>query len=83
MARRNSLTFTVSLPADLAAEVDRLAEEEKRSRSELVREAFRQYADRRRRWDRISRFGEQAAREAGGGPEADVARIVRERRKGR
>lgn len=39
----------VSFPDDFLAEVDRLAQEEHRSRSELVREAIRHYIKMRRR----------------------------------
>ena len=81
MARRVSQTFTVSLPSELAAEVDRVASEENRSRSELVREAFRQYVERRRRWERIFRYGEEAAQVAGLASDAEVARVVKEHRK--
>ena len=83
MPRRSSQTFTVSLPADLAAEVDRIADEENRSRSELVREAFRQYAERRRRWEQIFRYGQEAAAREGIRSEAEVAVIVKERRRSR
>jgi CopG family transcriptional regulator / antitoxin EndoAI len=62
---RSSHTFTISLPPDLAAEVDRLAAEEHRSRSELFREAFRRYVNSQRRWDRILDVGPRAARAAG------------------
>jgi predicted transcriptional regulator len=85
---RASQTFTISLPPDLAAEVDRLAAEEHRSRSELFREAFRRYLNSRRRWERILAFGPQAAAEAGlqTEPEIDAAvdeavREVRRRRR--
>lgn len=62
---RSSRTFTISLPPDLAAEVDRLAAEEHRSRSELFREAFRRYVNNQRRWERILDFGARAAATAG------------------
>ena len=62
---RSSHTFTISLPPDLAAEVDRLAAEEHRSRSELFREAFRRYVNSQRRWERILELGPQAAAGAG------------------
>lgn len=39
----------VSFPAEFLAEVDRIASEEHRSRSELVREAIRLYIEMRRR----------------------------------
>ncbi len=38
----------VSLPDELLAEIDRLAEEERRSRSELLGEAMRLYIEARR-----------------------------------
>lgn len=62
---RSSHTFTISLPPDLAADVDRLAAEEHRSRSELFREAFRRYVNSQRRWERILDLGPQAAAAAG------------------
>src|SRR5690348_15993693 len=62
---RPSNTFNISLPPDLAAEVDRIALEENRSRSDLFREAFRRYVDSRRRWDRILQLGPHAAASAG------------------
>ncbi len=37
----------VSIPDDFLAEIDRVAQEEKRSRSELLREAMRLYLDTR------------------------------------
>jgi CopG family transcriptional regulator/antitoxin EndoAI len=73
---RTSQTFTISLPPDLAAEVDRLAAEEHRSRSELFREAFRQYINSRRRWERILEFGPRAAAEAGLRDEAEINAAV-------
>lgn len=78
MATRSSQTFTVSLPRDLAEEVDQVARAENRTRSELVREAFRQYVQRRRRWASIFAYGEEAGERAGVRSEEDVARIVRE-----
>jgi predicted transcriptional regulator len=54
---RTTGTVTISLPPELAVEVDRLAKREGRTRSELLREAFRQYAERRRRWDQLFAYG--------------------------
>lgn len=62
---RATQTITISLPPDLAAEVDRLASAEHRTRSELLREAFRQYVERRRRWEEIFAYGEHKAAELG------------------
>jgi len=40
---RDSRVFTVSLPEDLAQQVEKVAEEESRTISELFRQAFRVY----------------------------------------
>lgn len=74
--------MTVSLPPELAREVDRVARKERRSRSELFREALRQYIDRRERWDEIFSYGERRARRVGV-QESDVAEIVKRRRRAR
>jgi len=79
---RTTGTVTISLPPDLASEVDRLAREEGRTRSELLREAFRQYAERRRRWDQLFAYGEARAA-AVGLSEESVASALRTRRRGR
>lgn len=72
-------TVTISLPPELARRAERAARTEGRSRSELFREALRQYLDRRDRWERIFTAGEQAAARLGI-TEEDVASAVRERR---
>lgn len=74
-------TVTISVPPDLASEVDRQAEAEGRSRSELYREAARQYLQRRDRWGRIFAYGEKVAAQSGL-TEDDVIEAVRERRRG-
>jgi len=79
---RPSQTVTVSLPPELAREVDRAARKEGRSRSEMFREALRQYLARRDRWDRIFSLGEQAAQRLNI-TEEDVTRAVKARRKSR
>lgn len=75
-------TFTISLPPELAGQVERAAQAEQRTRSELVREALRQYLARQERWGRIFDFGEQIARRKDL-KEQDVARVVQERRRSR
>ena len=75
---RPSHTFTISLPPDLAAEVDRLAEEEHRSRSELFREAFRRYLNSRQRWERILEFGPHVAAASGLRTETEIDDAVDE-----
>ena len=72
---RKTLTVTISLPPDLAEEVDRLAADERRTRSELLREAFRQYVERRRRWERIFATAEDAAARQGLTEDAILAAV--------
>jgi CopG family transcriptional regulator/antitoxin EndoAI len=72
---RSTLTVTISLPPDLAEEVDRLASEERRTRSELLREAFRQYVERRRRWERIFATAENVAATRGLTDDAILAAV--------
>jgi metal-responsive CopG/Arc/MetJ family transcriptional regulator len=40
---RVAVTFTISLPPAMAAEVEALQQKERRTRSELIREALRCY----------------------------------------
>lgn len=75
-------TFTISLPPKIAREVDRVAKAEGRTRSELFREAVRQYLNRLDRWQQIFSYGEQLAEKKNLADE-DVARIVKERRRSR
>ncbi|MGH3614256.1 MAG: CopG family ribbon-helix-helix protein [Pseudonocardia sp.] len=73
--------MTISLPPELAAQVDEVAGREGRSRSELFREAARQYLRRQERWERIFAYGEQAAGRAGIVYEDQVAEVITERRR--
>lgn len=74
--------MTISIPVALAREVERIARKEGRTRSELLREAFRQYAARLERWERLIAEARRALpiRKLG---EAEVARIVKEYRRER
>jgi len=79
---RPTRTVTISLPPELARRVDRVARAEGRSRSELFREALRQYLERQERWKLIFASGEQAARKLAI-DEADVLKAVKDRRRSR
>jgi CopG family transcriptional regulator/antitoxin EndoAI len=54
-------TVNISFQENLLADIDRLAKKERRSRSELVREAARLYIERRKRWNQIFALGEACA----------------------
>jgi CopG family transcriptional regulator/antitoxin EndoAI len=75
---RTSKLVTISLHPELLEEVERLAKEEKRTRSEFFREAFRRYIEEKK-WERIYRYGRLKAQEQGLAEE-DVERLVDEDR---
>jgi metal-responsive CopG/Arc/MetJ family transcriptional regulator len=75
---RNSKLVTISLLPELLEEAERLAKEEKRTRSEFFREAIRRYIEEKK-WERIYRYGHLKAQEQGLAEE-DVERLVDEYR---
>ncbi len=58
-----STTVNISFQKDLLEQIDKVAKEEARSRSELIREAARTYLERKTRWKKIFEYGEKVARE--------------------
>ena len=77
---RNSKVVSITLPPGMAAEAEELAKQEKRTMSELMREAFRRYK-RQREWDEANAYGRAKAK-AKGITEADVVRLIKEFRAG-
>ena len=65
--------INISLPEDLLTEIDEFARSEKRTRSELFREAARQYIESRR-WSKIRDAGSRTTRELGL-TEDDIAKL--------
>lgn len=53
MTKRATKTLTISLPPPMVEELDRVRQREHRTRSELVREALRQYVAMSERMRRI------------------------------
>jgi len=51
----------ISFQDSLLADIDEIARQEARSRSELLREAARVYIARKKRWDRIFAYGKSQA----------------------
>ncbi len=76
---RTSKVISITLPPAMLAEAERLAKNEHRTMSELIREALRRY-QREREWDAINAYGRSKAK-ALGITEGDVASIVKEHRK--
>lgn len=75
---RQTKVVNLSLPADVFAEVDRMAKEEGKPRSEILREALKRYVASEKRWQQIRKWGEQTAEKYGIKDEDDVERIVDE-----
>lgn len=75
---RTTKTITISLPPEMAAQVEEAMRAEGRTKSELLREALRRYLEERE-WKRILRYGQSRAIEMGITPE-DVERLIDEYR---
>ena len=73
-------TINVSFKDDLLTQIDRIANEEARSRSELIREAARMYIERKKKCKRFFEFGKQQASKLGL-KESDVAKEIERSRK--
>ena len=73
-------TVNISFQRDLLKQIDDVAAEESRTRSELVREAARMYIERKRRWRDMLAFGRRQARSLGL-KEEDVIEEIRTYRK--
>jgi len=61
---RATKTVTLSLSPKMLDKIEELMKEEGRTRSELLREALRRYAEEQE-WKKIYRYGELKAREKG------------------
>lgn len=77
MAMRTTKPITVSLPGDLLRETQRVAQEESRTRSELIRDALQQYLASRR-WQHLRQWGAETAERLGLKTEADLRRLLNE-----
>ena len=75
---RTTRTITFSLPPELADRVDEIMKQQRRSRSEFLREAVLRYLQECE-WRELLQYGEARARAKGIAPE-DVADLVEEYR---
>ena len=78
-----SSTVNISFNDDLLRKVDRVAREESRSRSELIREADRGYIERKGLWKEMFDSGKMKAAEkgiTGPGIETEIAAYRREKK---
>ena len=54
-------TVNISFQDDLLKQIDQIAQNEARTRSELIREAARIYIERKNKWESIFTYGESLA----------------------
>lgn len=73
-------TVNIAFQTDLLRDIDQIASEESRSRSEFLREAARAYIARKRRWSDIFAMGRGIAETKGLTPR-DVSREIKAHRK--
>ena len=78
---RTTKPITISLPTDLARETQRVAREESRTSSDLIRDALQQYLTSRR-WRRLRQWGAETADRLGLKTEADLQRLLDQVRAG-
>jgi len=69
-------TVNVSFPRQLLKDIDRVASDEARTRSELLREATRMYIERKRRLKGLFGFWRATAKKRGLKP-SDIEQAVR------
>ena len=58
-------TVNISFQDGLLNQIDSIARDEARTRSELIREAARVYIEKKRRWESIFAYGESLAQKYG------------------
>ncbi|MBE0478767.1 ribbon-helix-helix protein, CopG family [Candidatus Aerophobetes bacterium] len=75
---RTTKIQTLSLPPEMVEQIEKLAKEENMTKSELFREALREYL-RGKRWEKIREYGARKAAKLGI-KEDDVERLIDEYR---
>jgi len=80
MARTTKIV-NLSLPPQIYKQVEALAKQRETSRSEILREALKQYVASERRWQQIRKWGEEIAKKLGIKDEEDVDRLIHDFRK--
>ena len=75
---RTTKIQTISLPPEIVKQIEKIIKEEGMTKSELFREALREYI-RKRRWEKIKEYGARKAAEFGI-KEEDVERLIDEYR---
>ncbi len=71
--------ISFSIMPDFLREVEKVAKEENRTKSELIREALRRYIEDRE-WEKLTRYARRKSAEIGIKTEEDIQRVVDEHR---
>ncbi|MDI6689686.1 MAG: ribbon-helix-helix protein, CopG family [Actinomycetota bacterium] len=79
---RVTKTLTISLPPQVFEEVERLAKQERKTKSELFRDMISVYEDYldEKRWRRLRRLGRETAKRLNITSEEDIEKLVHEAR---
>jgi CopG family transcriptional regulator / antitoxin EndoAI len=72
---RTTKLLTISILPDFLKEVERIAKEENRTKSELIREALRRYIEDRE-WEKLTRYAQKQAVATGIRTEEDIQKVV-------
>ena len=75
---RSTKILNISLNDELYRKIETTAEEESRTKSDLVREAFRQY-DSNKRWAKIREWGDETARKMKIRDESGIEKILHDK----
>ena len=75
---RTTKILNISLSKDLYEEIENIASQENRTKSELIREAFRQYSANRN-WSKIRQWGDETARKLKIRDEQDIDNMLHEK----
>ena len=75
-------TVNISFQDDLLLQIDQMAQNEARTRSELIREAARTYIEKKKKWESIFSYGHSLA-EKYEFTEDDVNEEIEKYRKGK
>jgi len=69
--------ISISIMPDFLREVEKVAKEENRTKSELIREALRRYIEDRE-WEKLTHYARIKSAETGMKTEEDIQRVVDE-----
>ena len=75
---RSTKILNISLSEEIYKNIENMAAQESRTKSDLVREAFRQYVSNKR-WTRIRQWGDETARKMRIRDEKDIEKILHEK----